>query len=306
MPAYNQVGFVGDAIRSVVEQDYPNLQVVVSDDGSTDGTVDIILDWARRYPDRIIPVVREGHLGVTANCNRALARCRGELRAFHAGDDLWNLGKIARQVAWFEEDPRRVLCGHDVEVFDSESGQRLFQWSDLQKPPSGDDPRLFVSRGHPWHPLGNMVRAAVIPALGYDERIPLASDWKFFVDCVARGGTFGHVPGVYARYRSWPGNVSRRRQQMWDDLFHTLDLIGDEYPWLTNACEEYRAAAFYTHGRELLSGGELSEARARLFQSVRMRPRSPRAIVWLAIAAMPAHLAGRGVAIWDHWRHARK
>ncbi|MGI8547663.1 MAG: glycosyltransferase family 2 protein [Gemmatimonadaceae bacterium] len=300
MPAYNQVDFVGEAIRSAVDQDYANLQVIVSDDGSTDGTVDIILDWARRYPDRVIPIVREGHLGVTDNCNRALDRCRGELRAFHAGDDLWLPGKVSIQVAWFEEDSRRVLCGHDVEVFDSETGQPMFRWSEHQDPPSGDDARLFVRQGNPWHPLGNMARADVIPASGYDGRIPLASDWKFFIDCVARGGAFGHVPGVYARYRSWKGNVSRRREQMWADLFSTLDLVAVEYPWLADACLEYRSSALHAHGVELVSGGSLSEARARFVGSAVLRPWTRRGIAWLAIAALPTPIADRALAIW--WR----
>lgn len=301
MPAYNQVEFVGEAIRSAVDQDYPNLQLVVADDGSTDGTVDVILDWAQRYPDRVIPIVGEGHLGVTGNCNRALDRCRGELQAFHAGDDIWLAGKIKRQVEWFAEDARRVLCGHDVEAFDSESGQRLFHWSEFQTAPAGDDARLFVRHGHPWHPLGNMVRASVIPAGGYDERVPLASDWKFFVDCLVHGGTFAHVPGVYARYRSWPGNVSRRREQMWSDLFTTLDILAESYPSLADACEEYRESALRGQANEMLAAGALSQARERIMYAAKLRPRSLRNLAWLAIGSLPGPAADRAVALW--WRH---
>lgn len=306
MPAYNQVDFVGDAIQSVVEQDYPNLQVVVSDDGSTDGTIDVILDWASRYPDRVIPIVRDGHLGVTENCNRALEQCRGELRAFHAGDDLWLPGKISRQVQWFEEDSRRILCAHDVEAFDSETGQRLFLWSEQHRPASGDDPSRFIVRWPAWHPLSHMVRATALPPGGYDPRVPVASDFKFFADCVARGGVVGEIPGTYARYRSWSGNVSRRREQMWTDLFRTLELIAEAYPWLANACDEYRAAALYDHGRELLFTGVRGEARARFLRSALLRPWPPRSLVWLAIAAMPAPMQTRVAAIRGRWHEGRR
>lgn len=301
MPTYNQVEFVGEAIRSAVEQDYPNLQLVVADDGSTDGTVDVILHWARRWPDRIVAITGQGHLGVTSNCNRALDRCRGELQAFHAGDDIWLPGKITRQVEWFAEDSRRILCGHDVETFDSDTGHRLFQWSELQTAPAGDDAQLFVRNGHPWHPLGNMVRTSVMPGYGYDDRIPLASDWKFFVDCVARGGVFGQVPEVYARYRSWPGNVSRRREQMWSDVFTTLDIVAEEYPWLADACEEYRGTALQSQANEMLAAGAFSGARERLVYSARFKPWSARRFAWLTIGALPSPVADRAVALW--WRY---
>jgi glycosyltransferase involved in cell wall biosynthesis len=240
LPAYNQAAFVESAVLSAVEQDYPDLQVVVADDGSTDGTDEIVRDVARRYADRVTTIVGLPNVGVTLNCNRALQACRGELVAFHAGDDRWLPSKVARQVEWFAEDERRVLCGHDVEVFDSTTDRRLRLWSEVQVAPAGDDARLFVRDGHPWHPLSTMARRRVIPSRGYDARIPLASDWKFFVDCVANGGVFGQIPGVHARYRSWAGNRSKRRPQMWDDVLDTCDLVEQEYPWLAGAARVCR------------------------------------------------------------------
>jgi glycosyltransferase involved in cell wall biosynthesis len=293
LPTYNQAAFVESAVLSAVEQDYPHLQVVVSDDGSTDGTDEIVRDLARRFPDRVTAIVGLPNIGVTENCNRALRACRGELVAFHAGDDLWLPGKITRQVEWFAEDERRVLCGHDVEVFDSESGQRLSLWSEVQAPPAGDDARLFVRDGHPWHPLSNMARARVLPPRGYDTRIPLASDWKFFVDCVARGGAFGQIPGVSARYRSWAGNVSKRRRAMWDDVFRTLDLIEAEYPWLADAAGEYRAKAYAHRGHEELVAGSAGEARRDFLRAVAVRPLGdymPRALLSAGVALLPTRL----------------
>ena len=305
LPTYNQVDFVSDSILSAVTQDYPDLQVVVRDDGSTDGTIDLILDLARQYPDRIDALVHDGpRLGVTRNCNRILSRCRGEYIAFHAGDDLWTPGKVSRQVEWLESDQRRVLCGHDVEVFDSTTGRRLYAWSELQRPPSGADPRLFVKDGHPWHPLGNMVRASVVPAAGYDARITLASDWKFFVDCVANGGAFGHVPGVYARYRSWPGNMSKRRDEMWKDVFGTLDLIEQQYPWLRDACRQYRATALYRCGGELVGGGRVSEAREHFLRAVRERPWSRAGVLALLAAATPGAISQLAVRVIRRLRAA--
>lgn len=305
LPAYNQADFVADAIRSAATQDYPNLQVVVRDDGSSDDTADIILKMAREFPDRVEPLVRDGgRVGVTESCNRILSRCRGEYVAFHAGDDLWLPGKVSRQVEWLESDKRRVLCGHDVEMFDSDTGERLCLWSEIQRPPSGSDASLLVKHGHPWHPLGNMVRASVIPARGYDARIPLASDWKFFVDCVAKGGAFGHVPGVYARYRSWPGNLSKRRDEMWRDVFATLDLIEQEHAHLISACRQFRATAHYRRGGELLGNGDVTAARAHFVMAMRSRPISRTAVAALLTAATPSGISQAAIRLLRRMRAA--
>ena len=130
VPAYNQVGFIEEALLSAVEQDYENLEVIAADDGSTDSTDELILEIARNYPKRLTALVGKGHLGITGNCNRALSACRGKYVSFHAGDDVLLPGKIRKQVEWLEEDPRRVLCGHDVEFFSSATGKRLYLWSD--------------------------------------------------------------------------------------------------------------------------------------------------------------------------------
>src|SRR5689334_23285444 len=87
--AYNQISFIADTLASAVEHDYENLQVVVADDGSTDGTTDVVLDFARRHPGRVVPLTGGPNLGITRNCNRGLTACKGEYVAFLGGDDLF-------------------------------------------------------------------------------------------------------------------------------------------------------------------------------------------------------------------------
>lgn len=292
LPTFNQAAFVAEAIASAAEQEYPDLEIVVGDDGSTDGTPDIIEAFRHRFPGRVVPVADRSHLGIAGNCNRILAACRGEYVAFHAGDDVWLPGKVTAQVDWLTADRRRVLCGHDVEVFDAASGAALYQWSRIQKMFAGSDPAMFVRYGNPYHPLGNMVRADVIPAGGYDARVLLASDWKFFVDCVSGGGAFGFVPGVLARYRLWTGNVSRRTDEMLRDLLLTLDLIDEAYPALRAAARSRRAALLSGAGVRALHEGRIGAARTLLGHSLH-HEWSTRTGALLALARLPAPLVPR-------------
>src|SRR5215218_8290049 len=106
VPCYNQELYVDDAIRSAVEQDYGDVEVLCGDDGSTDGTPDRIRDWAARHPGRVIPLLGP-HRGMTSNCNRIWQHVRGKYIFGHAGDDIFLPGKIRKQVDWLEQDERR-------------------------------------------------------------------------------------------------------------------------------------------------------------------------------------------------------
>src|SRR5690606_10603907 len=124
-PTYNQEDFVAESLESILAQDYEPLEILVPDDGSEDGTIGIVDGYVSRHPG-IIRLIRGPHVGVRGNGDRGLAEARGEFVAFTAGDDLLLPGKISRRVSWFLEDDARVLCGHDVEAFDSDSGATLF------------------------------------------------------------------------------------------------------------------------------------------------------------------------------------
>ncbi len=261
MPAYNQVEFVGEALQSAIEQDYPNLQVVAVDDGSIDGTADIISDYARKYPDRVTAIVGLPHLGLTRNCNRTLQACSGQYVAFHAGDDLFLPGKISKQVEWMEQDDRRVLCGHEVEVFDSITGRTLY----VQRPHirKGYGASAFVRCGAFVYGQSIMLRSSAMPPSGFDERLPVSSDVKFWIDCLAKSrGEFGCLAGVYSRYRRHGRNVTDLRVDHILDHLQSLDIIQESYPELGEDCQYRRSYLQYIVGLWHLSKLETKMARS--------------------------------------------
>jgi len=170
MPTFSHVKFIDDAIRSAVEQDYANLEVVVGDDGSTDGTRERVREWAARYPARVLDASGE-HVGIVGNCNRVLKGCRGKYIAMTSGDDLFLPEKISRQVAWMEEDDDRVMCGHEVEAFDLASGQTLFSTRSTIRLTTGEGAASYVSRMQLFPGNSMLLRAAALPVGGYDERV---------------------------------------------------------------------------------------------------------------------------------------
>src|SRR5690606_3494335 len=113
---YNQESLALEAVRSCIEQDYGNLEVVVSDDGSTDETVPMLEELLARHPQRMKLMANPVKGGITRNCNIALANCSGELIAFMGGDDVLYPNKISRQVDAFRRIPDLVFCYHPCHV----------------------------------------------------------------------------------------------------------------------------------------------------------------------------------------------
>ena len=278
MPTFNHAQFIDDAIRSAVEQDYPNLEVVVGDDGSTDGTREKVDDWARRYPGRVV-ACEGGHLGIVANHNRVLRACRGKYEAHTSGDDLFLPGKITRQVAWMEEDDERVMCGHDIEAFDSDSGATLFSTHDTIPLTTGRGAERFVRRMQLMPGISSFIRRSAVPPGGYEERVGAVSDFKYLVDVLSGGGKYGFIDGVYARHRVHRDSLSQRSlredavaRQYLEGFLTAFALLEAEHPALIAACREGRARTFFAEGRRRQRRGEMEAARAFFVQALRERP----------------------------------
>jgi teichuronic acid biosynthesis glycosyltransferase TuaG len=101
MPAYNAGRHVAESVRSVLGQTYADWELVVVDDGSTDGTAGVVKGLAAR--DARIRYVRRENGGQAAARNTGLGEARGRLVAFLDADDLWLPGKLSAQVALMEE-----------------------------------------------------------------------------------------------------------------------------------------------------------------------------------------------------------
>jgi glycosyltransferase involved in cell wall biosynthesis len=108
IPTYNRARLVTEAVASVLGQTYRDLEILVVDDASTDGTVAALAAW------REVRVCRHSsRQGVAAARNTGAAAARGEWLAFLDSDDLWLPDKLARQMAYLQDRPDLLLCQTD-------------------------------------------------------------------------------------------------------------------------------------------------------------------------------------------------
>ena len=111
---FNAERFLAEAIESVLAQDFQDFELILADDGSSDRSSGIALDYALRDPGRVRYVEHEDHAnrGMSAARNLGLAHARGEFVAFIDADDRWRRGKIGGQLAVFDAQPDAgMVCG---------------------------------------------------------------------------------------------------------------------------------------------------------------------------------------------------
>jgi glycosyltransferase involved in cell wall biosynthesis len=223
---YNQRHLIAETLESVLSQDYSNLEIVVADDASTDGTRDVILDFQRRYPDIVVPVLNQINMGITGNSNAAFFACTGELVAVLGGDDLFLPGKIKAQVAQFE-DPKVVLSYHPVDIFNHADGKTLFRTNTTEKEKINNVYDIISKGGIPGA-SSVMVRRSACPAHGFDPLFPVVSDWIFYIE-VAMQGEVVELSGVYGKYRKHGLGASDRTFELLQESLLTVDLIAKRY-----------------------------------------------------------------------------
>ena len=105
IPTYNRAHIIGEAVDSVLSQTYPNVEVIVVDDGSTDNTPEIL----RQYGDRI-RVISQRNAGPAVARNRGIKASTGEVIAFLDSDDIWLPAKLERQIALMNQAGDKVPC----------------------------------------------------------------------------------------------------------------------------------------------------------------------------------------------------
>ena len=205
IPCYNQAQFLGEAIRSVIYQSYPNLEVIVVDDGSTDETAEV----AGRYPP--VRCIRQGNQGLSLARNRGLEASRGEYVVFLDADDRLAAGAIAVGADLLDSHPDCSFVYGNVRLIDA-NGSRLLN------PPSvkieRDHYLELLRHNHIWSPGAVMYRRSVFDAVGlFDPRVNASADYDLNLRIAMRHPILCH-PEVVLEYRKHDSNMTRNFAEM--------------------------------------------------------------------------------------------
>lgn len=194
-PSYNQGRFLEETILSVLEQDYPNIEYLVMDGGSSDGSLDIL----HRYASRLAYWESQTDRGQAQAINKGLQRARGDILGWLNSDDLLLQGTVSRVVEAFSLHP-------EVDVIYGRL-ERVDEHGFLVPTPLLPKDHLDFSLHHVIgecivNQPGSFWHRRIMEQVGYlDENLRYAMDYDLWIRMALAGGRFMHLPEGVARFR---------------------------------------------------------------------------------------------------------
>lgn len=291
-PSYNQAEFLEATIRSVLEQDYPNIEYIICDGGSTDGSADII----RKYSAKLAWWCSERDNGQSDAINKGIARTSGSIVAWLNSDDTLLPGCISTVVGAFGEHPGAGLIFGGLEIIDE----------------AGDVTGLFDRRPYTFadqltHRMiipqpSSFWRSSVARAVG-----PVRSDLHFTMDFeywirIGRRFPIVQIPETLAQFRVSSVNKGAVQRGRWGPEF--IRVLDDLYaePGLPDFVRKLRSRAYagaFTHGAAwFVASGDYAEARKWIRKAVSTRAAVITHPAWwhtaaTAVLGSRVHAAGR-------------
>ena len=291
IPALNAAAFIGDAIASVLAQKFSDWQLVVVDDGSTDGTGDVVAGFS----DPRIRLIRQANAGVSAARNLGTQR-----KTWMAGPSpamtMWVLcyfSTLTTRWLWMRcrVSPRHLR--HRRALWLSSAPIRLSGLDSLRRPPAGDIlsrllvRNLFANGGHV------LIRAEAVGA-GFRTDLAYGEDWEFWIRLALQGPFAAvdgppvlylrqHDAGAYRRLASDPASFAPCMQTIFGNPALIARFGADRLAAIRRRTEAENA---WVVGRELIRHGQPREGRAWLRRSLREAPSIKRAVL-LAASLFP-------------------
>ncbi len=264
---FNMGGYVSEAVESVLAQDYPHVQSIIVDDGSTDDTQKVL---ERFHGDSRVSVIHQTNAGQTVAKNRGIAAARGQLIGFCDADDRWLPHKLRRQVPEMMARPDVGVVYSDRYVIDAE-GNRVP--SDGPERHSGRvTAKLLVENFLPF-PTVLVRRDTLEKAGGFDEDLSMSIDCDLWLR-ISLSSEFLYIPEPLVEYRVWGGQMSHRMDERMDDFFRLMERFLREHPGAVSGAEARRAYAHShtTRGIWLASVGRRQEAWKDYLRALTYRP----------------------------------
>jgi glycosyltransferase involved in cell wall biosynthesis len=264
--SYNQAAYLEETIESVLGQDYDPLEYLVIDDGSTDGSVEIL----RRYGHRLAWWEVQENQGQAAALNRAFEHATGNVLSFLSSDDTLLPGTVSRVVEVFTKDPHLLAVYGDVWLTDERSRR-------VERGVSGEwDPGKMARRAYGvFQPGMFFTRRAWENAGPFNERSWGLFDIEFALR-IAAAGRAQYVPEPLATFRLHPDSkqLSRHREMAEEHLRFAREFYeAGAFPAAlrrhvrTGRANLYRRAAL-----RYQAAGETGDARRLFLRSLLLSP----------------------------------
>ena len=215
---YNSAKFVLETLESIKAQTYQNIELIISDDCSTDNTVELCQQWVEENQERFVRtqiITSDMNTGVSANGNRGRDACQGEWIKGIAGDDLLMPNCVEDCVEYVQQHPNVIYLFGRIEAFGASEEQNrhfaenVFDYSFFDLDIDGQLERLvFGSNCVPASTCFYNRQKAIDLGIRNDERIPLLEDWPKWINILEKGVKLEFMDKTLVKYRIHNTSIS--------------------------------------------------------------------------------------------------
>ena len=223
--AYNSSEYILDVLESVKAQTYQNIELIVSDDKSTDNTVEIAKDWLSKNGERFIRaevIVPENNTGTAGNYNRALFTAKGEWMKFIDADDILFPNCLEDNVEYVNNHPEAKVVFSDILYFsDAKSPSSKHFVSKKEKEffeMDAQEQLMIVLKKNHIPPSSSFILTKLLKDNPYQEEYKLMEDTPKWIDLLNKGVRFCYFDKVTTGYRECC-SVTRNKTHFFSVLF---------------------------------------------------------------------------------------
>ncbi|MGE0876466.1 MAG: glycosyltransferase [Burkholderiales bacterium] len=266
VPAHNHADYLGQAIESVLAQTYPDVELIVLDDGSTDETRDVLSRFRGRFHFESHP-----NMGQSATLNKGWAMARGEILGYLSADDVLYPQCVRRAVQTLQEDSAVVVSYCDFEKIDQRSA-RL----GIVRTPEWRYADLVLEGECPPGPGAFFRRAAYLVTGGWNPAFRRVPDFEFWLR-MGLQGEFRRIPEILAGYRVHDSaqSFSTAHPDRADEMISALEqffLRSDLPPNIRSGARRAKANALLHSARLHMYSGRVSTGWARTTSALATDP----------------------------------
>lgn len=209
MPVYNNERFITEAIESVLKQTYSNWELIIVDDGSTDGTRDVIM----KYVSHKVHYIYQANQGPSVARNKGLDLAKGEYIAFLDSDDLYAADKLKEQLQFLESHPEIDIVYNDINVVDESLNHLYYLKSEGVYPNQHDFLAMLLFRQIVPLPPSIMARAECFRSgIRFNAEYVHGEDYDLTLK-LARKYCYGYLPKPLYIYRRHESNLTNSHQK---------------------------------------------------------------------------------------------
>ena len=260
---YNSSQYVLETLESARAQTYQNIELIVSDDCSTDDTVEICRKWIDEYEERFVRaelITVEKNSGIPANCNRGVKSATGEWIKLIAGDDLLLTNSIKVNVGFVNNNKKVKVLFSRMLVFKTIKNEKSIissyplasQISKFNKKAESQY-KSILSKNFIWVTPSSFIHCSVFEEIGrFDENYPMYEDYPFWLNITSKGTSLYYMDKKTVMYRKEFSTTSSNKYWINERYFnsrkrHFEDKVAEELKIIDHKMYTQRINWFKLH-----------------------------------------------------------